>query len=117
MFTDFFTKVCMDLNFRNVSEAVKGRSTNNVAEILAVTKAAEQAKKVGVKKLKIYTDSKFIIMCVTKWMKRWKITGWVTTKKTPVINKKELIELESALSSMEVTWVGTHLITDLIHFI
>ncbi|XP_033212309.1 ribonuclease H1-like [Belonocnema kinseyi] len=94
----------------NVSQPIVGRSTCNVAEIMAVTEAARQAKKAGVKKLKINTDSQFLIKCVTEWMKKWKIGGWKTAKKKPVINKEELIELESALSSLEVTWahVSSH---------
>lgn len=73
---------------------------------MAVTEAARQAKKAGVKRLKINTDSKFLIKCVTEWMKKWKVDGWKTAKKKPVINKEELIELESALSSLEVIWVS-----------
>lgn len=88
----------------NVSRAVVGRSTCNVAEIMAATHAMRQAKKAGVQKLKVNTDSKFVIMCVTDWMKKWKLVGWRTTNKKPVINKEELIELESAMSSLDVIW-------------
>ena len=73
---------------------------------MAVTEAARQAKKAGVKKLKINTDSKFLIKCVTEWMKKWKVGGWKTANNKPVVNKEELIELESALSTLEVTWVS-----------
>ncbi|KOC59429.1 Ribonuclease H1, partial [Habropoda laboriosa] len=98
----------------NVSEAVVGRATNNVAEIQAVIVAAKQAKKAGIKNLKIITDSKFLISCINIWMRKWKTNGWITTANKPVINKVELLEMEEALKSLNVAWnhvnghVGIH---------
>ncbi|KAL6260688.1 hypothetical protein P5V15_008211 [Pogonomyrmex californicus] len=98
----------------NVSQPVEGRPTNNMAEIQAVTIAAKQAKKAGIKKLKINTDSKFLISCITQWMPKWKKQGWKTIQNKPVINKTELLEMEKELESLIVTWnhvnghVGIH---------
>ena len=89
-----------------MSRAVVGRATNNVAEIEAVTAAVKQAKKAGIKKLRINTDSQFLISCINDWMPRWKANGWVTSKKTPIINKVELLEMEKALKSLNVTLVN-----------
>ncbi|GAB1866766.1 Ribonuclease H1 [Camponotus japonicus] len=88
----------------NVSQPVVGRPTNNMAEIQAVTVAARQAKKAGIKKLKINTDSKFLISCITQWMPGWKKRGWKTIENKPVINKKELLEMEKELESLTVAW-------------
>ncbi|XP_077274038.1 ribonuclease H1 isoform X2 [Temnothorax americanus] len=88
----------------NVSEPVEGRATNNMAEIQAVTVAARQAKKAGIKKLKINTDSKFLISCITKWMPIWKRRGWKTVQGKPVINKTELLEMEKELNSLTIAW-------------
>lgn len=88
----------------NVSRAVVGRQTNNMAEIQAVTIAARQAQKAGIKKLKINTDSEFLINCKTKWMKNWKARGWKTSNGRPVINKEELLEMESAIAPLQVSW-------------
>jgi len=77
-----------------------------MAEIQAVTVAARQAKKVGIKKLKINTDSKFLISCITQWMPAWKRRGWKTVENKPVINKKELLEMEEELKSLTVAWVS-----------
>lgn len=52
----------------NVSEPVSGRATNNCGEIQATTKAIQLARSMGVNKLAIKTDSKFVIDSVTKWM-------------------------------------------------
>nr|KAF7430018.1 hypothetical protein H0235_006416 [Vespula pensylvanica] len=88
----------------NVSKPVVGRATNNMAEIQAVTVAARQAKKAGIMKLKINTDSKFLINCITNWMPKWKRNGWKTATDKPVINKTELLEMEAALKSIDVKW-------------
>jgi len=93
-----------DNNPLNVSQPVNGRATNNMAEIQAVTVAARQAQKAGIKKLKINTDSKFLISCITQWMPKWKRSGWQTTNGKPVINKEELIEMEKALTPLQVSW-------------
>lgn len=95
-----------NVNFRNVSEAVVGRATNNNAEIKAVTVAARQARKAGIKNLKINTDSQFLINCIKYWIHSWKEKGWVTSNNTPVINKDELIEMEKALKPLNVVWVS-----------
>lgn len=88
----------------NISKAVIGRATNNMAEIQAVTIAAKQAKKAGIKNLKINTDSQFLISCINNWMPKWKRNGWKTFNNKPVINKIELLEMENALKSLNVIW-------------
>ncbi|XP_033341720.2 ribonuclease H1 isoform X2 [Megalopta genalis] len=98
----------------NVSQPVVGRATNNNAEIQAVTMAARKAKEAGIEKLKIITDSKFLIKCITEWMPKWKKNGWKTANGNPVINKLELLEMEEALKSLKIAWkhvnghVGIH---------
>lgn len=93
------------LLFRNVSQPVDGRATNNMAEIQAVTIAARQAQKAGIDKLKISTDSQFLINCAKDWMPKWKRNNWQTSNGKPVINKAELVEMEKALKPLNVTWV------------
>ncbi|XP_012277947.1 ribonuclease H1 [Orussus abietinus] len=88
----------------NISQPVDGRPTNNMAEIQAVTLAARQAHKEGIQKLKINTDSRFLISCITEWMPKWKKRGWMTVGNKPVINKCELLEMEEALSSLSIKW-------------
>jgi len=80
-----------------------------MAEIQAVTVAARQAKKAGIKKLKINTDSKFLISCITKWMPIWKRRQWKTVGDKPVINKIELLEMEKELENLTIVWVSNFL--------
>ncbi|KAL7305197.1 hypothetical protein TKK_0002586 [Trichogramma kaykai] len=86
----------------NVVQALDGKATNNRAEIKAVTMAAEQAEKAGIKKLRVNTDSQFLIDCITKWMPNWKKNGWVTSKNETPKNKTELIEMDEACAKLDV---------------
>lgn len=105
-YQDSTTNIHFVINYRNISRAVEERSTNNYAEIKAVTEAAKQASRYGVKKLKVNTDSKFLINCLKEWMPKWKKNGWRTSSGEPVINKTELLELESQLKKFDnVEWV------------
>lgn len=105
MFILNYLKQLESLSYRNVSQPVEGRPTNNMAEIQAVTVAAKQAKQAGIKKLRINTDSKFLISCITQWMPKWKKRGWTTVGNKPVINKVELLEMEKELEPLTVAWV------------
>ncbi|XP_076035203.1 ribonuclease H1-like [Oratosquilla oratoria] len=89
----------------NVSEPVRGRATNNTAEIQAATYALELAHATGFDKVVINTDSQFVINCVEKWMKSWKKNGWKKKDGTQVINKEDLKDLDKASSGLEVKWV------------
>ncbi|XP_071323772.1 ribonuclease H1 isoform X4 [Trachinotus anak] len=60
----------------NVADRLPGRQTNQRAELQAACRALEQAKEMNIKKLVLYTDSKFTINGVTSWIKNWKLNGW-----------------------------------------
>jgi ribonuclease HI len=74
------------------------RGTNNAAEIEATTEAIVLARSVGIEKLKIHTDSKFVIQCANDWMPNWKRNGWMTSKKEAVKNRGELELLDAAIN-------------------
>ncbi|RZF44959.1 hypothetical protein LSTR_LSTR001920 [Laodelphax striatellus] len=84
----------------NVAAPVRGRPTNNNAEIQAATEAIRQASKAGVRRLHIFTDSQFLINCITEWIYKWKRNDWVTTEGKPVKNKIELVELDECIQTM-----------------
>ncbi|XP_033220703.1 ribonuclease H1-like [Belonocnema kinseyi] len=90
----------------NVSQPASGRQTNTVAEVQAVTIAAYQARKAGIKKLRIYTDSKFVYNSKTMWIDKWKSNGWITARGTSVANRSDLEKMEDALNSFEfIYWI------------
>ncbi|CAG2067159.1 unnamed protein product, partial [Timema podura] len=90
----------------NTSEPVRGRATNNTAEIQAAILAIELAKSAGVKKLCINTDSQFLINSITKWIRKWRRNNWKLTDGGPVKNKEDFVTLDAAMKSVVVKWVS-----------
>lgn len=83
----------------NVSAVVPigHRQTNNTAEILAATKAVEQARLTGLRRICLVTDSSLL---VNGWrnVPVWEKTGWKTTAGKLVKNKREFKKLIHAVS-------------------
>ncbi|OLY82238.1 Ribonuclease H1 [Smittium mucronatum] len=88
-----------DGDIRNISERLKGKQTNNRAELTAVLRALEEAEKhepernlkTPPRSVLIMTDSQYVINCMTKWLFGWACNGWRTSVGTSVLNK-DLIE-------------------------
>lgn len=75
---------------RNVSEALVGpRQTNQRAELTALLRAIEVAPKD--RNIRICSDSKYGIKCVTEWFQQWRRNNWANAGGKPVENK-DLIE-------------------------
>ncbi|XP_041814590.1 ribonuclease H1 isoform X1 [Chelmon rostratus] len=89
----------------NVAERLHGRQTNQRAEIQAACKALEQAKQNNIKKLVLYTDSKFTINGVTSWVKKWKLNNWRLKSGGQVINKEDFVKLDRLNAELEVVWM------------
>ncbi|NXI66135.1 RNH1 Ribonuclease, partial [Anseranas semipalmata] len=89
----------------NISERLPGRQTNQRAEIHAACKAIEQAKSQNIKKLLIYTDSKFTINGITSWVDNWKTNGWRTSSGGSVINKEDFERLDNLSKGIEIQWM------------
>lgn len=89
----------------NVAERLQGRQTNQRAELQAACKALEQAKEKSIKKLVLYTDSKFTINGVTSWVKNWKLNNWRLKSGGPVTNKEDFVKLDKLNAELEVVWL------------
>ncbi|NWW40464.1 RNH1 Ribonuclease, partial [Panurus biarmicus] len=89
----------------NASERLAGPQTNQRAEIHAACKAIEQAKSQNIKKLVIYTDSKFTINGITSWVDNWKTNGWRTSSGGSVINKQDFERLDNLAKDIEIQWM------------
>ncbi|KAJ1150086.1 hypothetical protein NDU88_002884 [Pleurodeles waltl] len=89
----------------NVGDRLHGRQTNQRAEIQAACRAIEQAKSQNISKLVLYTDSKFTINGITKWVKTWKKNDWKLSTGKPVINKEDFQKLDEVVQGINVTWM------------
>src|SRR4029077_6219216 len=52
----------------------------------------------------LYTDSKYLLDGITKWIAGWQRNGWLTAAKKPVKNEDLWRRLIAALDGHEVSW-------------
>lgn len=77
-------------------------TTNNRMELMAAIQALEALKRAS--KVRLHTDSKYVMDGVTKWIHGWKKNGWKTADKKPVKNEDLWKRLDEANARHEVTW-------------
>lgn len=83
-------------------------TTNNRMELMAAISAIEMLS--SNESATIYSDSKYVVEGMNKWIAGWKKKGWVTSTKTRVLNK-DLWERLSALANKhqaKFNWVKGH---------
>jgi len=79
-------------------------TTNNKMEMQAAIAALQFFKTSGqTEPINLYTDSEYLINCVTKWVKGWKQKGWKKSDGKPVLNQ-DLLEILDELNSGLVKW-------------
>ena len=78
-------------------------TTNNRMELTAVIKGLEALTKSC--RIKITTDSKYVLQGVTEWMPNWKKRSWRTANKKPVLNVELWQQLDELVAQHEIEWV------------
>lgn len=84
------------------------QTTNNRMEMTAVIEALRQLKRPS--KIKIMTDSSYLVKGMTQWLPGWIRRNWVNSQKKPVINRdlwETLIEL-CKNHNVEWQWIKGH---------
>ncbi|HAS85309.1 MAG TPA: ribonuclease HI [Candidatus Competibacteraceae bacterium] len=77
-------------------------TTNNRMELLAVINGLEALKRPV--RVRIVTDSQYVMKGITEWLIGWKQRGWKTAGRQPVKNVDLWQRLEAALLPHEVEW-------------
>jgi len=75
-------------------------STNNRMEIRAALEALKFSNKFK-GNIRVYTDSKYLINSITKWITGWKSRGWKTSDGSDVLNQDLWISLDETVKSLE----------------
>jgi len=84
--------------------AASSYTTNNKMEMQAAIAALQYLEAFGQSEpITLYTDSEYLINCVTKWIKSWKKKGWKKADGNPVQNQ-DLLESLDQLNSRLVKW-------------
>ena len=103
--------VVIDRETGEVAEISGGapNTTNNRMELTAAISALN-ALKIGAS-IELFTDSQYLRNAFEKgWLRNWKLRGWQTASKTPVLNKDLWLALDDLMSSRTVkfNWVRGH---------
>ena len=79
-------------------------TTNQIMELTATVQALESLKRKNVE-ITIFTDSKYVIDGITKWIFGWLKNNWSTASKKPVANRLLWEELLDLTKNQNVEWV------------
>jgi ribonuclease HI len=77
-------------------------TTNNRMELMAAIRALEALKRPS--RVKLYTDSLYVMKGITTWIHDWKRRGWRTAEKKPVKNEDLWRELDALAARHEIEW-------------
>ena len=78
-------------------------TTNNRMELIAVIRALE-ALEPGTR-ARLHTDSQYVHLGISKWIRDWKRRGWRTAEKKPVKNEDLWRRLDELASQHEIDWI------------
>ena len=97
--------------YKNHKKEISGANkdtTNNRMELTAVIEALKNVKKTI--PVDIYTDSKYVMDGITKWIISWKKNGWRTADRKPVKNNDlwQALDLECQKHRISWYWVKGH---------
>ena len=95
-------------NEKIIISGCKKKTTNNQMELMAAIEALKKIPKD--QEVQMYTDSKYVKMGITEWIKKWSQNDWKTSSKQRVKNTelwKELNDI-SKKHKIEWHWVKAH---------
>jgi ribonuclease HI len=78
-------------------------TTNNRMELTAAIEALNALR--GSRRVRLHTDSKYLMDGIREWLPNWKRRGWTTAAKKPVKNIDLWQALDMATQRHEVEWV------------
>ena len=77
-------------------------TTNNRMELTAVIRALAALKRPS--RVKVYTDSQYVMKGISEWIESWKKRDWRTADKKPVKNVDLWKQLEEQAERHKVEW-------------
>ncbi|MBW2111707.1 MAG: ribonuclease HI [Deltaproteobacteria bacterium] len=93
------------LKYGDITKEISGydaKTTNNRMEMMAVIEALRQLKRPC--RVRLYTDSKYVMKGMSEWLPRWIRNNWLTSQKRPVMNRDLWEEIVNLSKSHEVEW-------------
>lgn len=113
---DLDTVSVTPITYIDITGSMVGVSTNNAAEVMAMTQAFNYVLKHNdVKFLQIFTDSEYTKNGVNQWIDNWESNSWIKSDGNPVANKEMWMKLKLARDtviskgvSLNVEWIRGH---------
>lgn len=93
------------LRFRGTEKTLSGaeqNTTNNRMEMMAAIMALESLTRPC--KVKLTTDSQYVLKGMTEWLAGWKKRGWKTAGRQAVKNVDLWKRLDQAANSHQIDW-------------
>ncbi len=93
------------LRYNSTEKELSGgeqETTNNRMELMAVIEGLKALKSKC--NVTIYTDSKYVMDGMMKWLEGWKAKGWKTANKKPVKNVDLWLELDAEAIKHQISW-------------
>ncbi|MGH8701648.1 MAG: ribonuclease HI [Burkholderiales bacterium] len=81
----------------------EAHTTNNRMELIAVIRALEALE--GGTRVRLHTDSQYVQLGISKWIRDWKKRGWRTADRKPVKNVDLWRQLDELAGGHEVEWI------------
>ena len=78
-------------------------TTNNRMELTAVIRALEALKRST--RVRLHTDSQYVQLGISKWIRDWKKRGWRTAGRKPVKNLDLWRRLDELAGGHEIEWI------------
>ncbi len=78
-------------------------TTNNRMELIAAIRALEAIKSSNIA-IDLFTDSKYVMIGISEWIKNWKAKSWKTANKKPVKNIDLWQRLDVLNNQHNVVW-------------
>jgi len=78
-------------------------TTNNRMELTAVIRALEALKRST--RVRLHTDSQYVQLGISKWIRDWKKRGWRTANRKPVKNLDLWHQLDELAVGHEIEWI------------
>ena len=87
---------------RKEVSGAEAATTNNRMELAAAIGGILALKRRC--RVKLFTDSKYVLQGITEWLPNWKARGWKTAAKAPVKNQDLWQQLDSAVAAQDIEW-------------
>ena len=91
--------------FDNLRYEISGgckNTTNNRMELFAVIKALENTYRF--EKIRIFSDSKYVVDGATKWIIKWRKNNWHNSKKLQIKNFDLWSRIDALLINKNISW-------------